>query len=137
MSDRAVDWSAVRAELDHIKSKLEPLNVDAEICGNWVWLSGNTEKHKHYLKNLGFRYSNSKEMWFYIPPSLPDTEKNGDQEYTMDDIRQRHGSKVFKNIKKLNQAHRNYAKRKINSSEVTAINTFFSKLFTLFVLVYR
>lgn len=145
MIDKAVDWAAVQAELSTIQSQLEPLNVHAEICGNWIWLSSSTEKHDKFLKNLGFRYSKNKEKWFYVPSSLPEAEKKDDKEddkeddreYTMDDIRKRHGSRIFKKMENSSHEVNRHAYRKTNRPESNTINTIFFKLFMLFASVYR
>ena len=34
---------------------LEGLNI--EICGAWVWVSGNTRTHKETLKDAGFKFA--------------------------------------------------------------------------------
>ena len=43
------------------------LGLDLEMCGSWLWVSGNTIDHKEQLKELGLRYSPNKKMWYYRP----------------------------------------------------------------------
>ena len=46
-----------------INELLKLSGVIVELCGNWVWLSGNTKEHKEALKALGCRWSQNKKMW--------------------------------------------------------------------------
>ena len=42
--------------------------VDAlhvEMCGSWIWVSGDTKSYREFLKELGFQYSANKQMWYY------------------------------------------------------------------------
>ena len=45
------------------------LALDVEVCGTWVWVSGDTRPHKEILKQNGFRWSPKKAMWYYRPES--------------------------------------------------------------------
>jgi hypothetical protein len=38
-------------------------DITIEICGNWIWLSGNTRPYREQLKEIGFFYSPKKKMW--------------------------------------------------------------------------
>ena len=45
------------------------LNIDTliiEIVGVFVWVSGDTKTHKEKLKELGYKYSSNKKMWYYV-----------------------------------------------------------------------
>jgi len=41
--------------------------LDLEICGAWLWVSGETKEHKDILKSSGFKYASKKQMWYYRP----------------------------------------------------------------------
>ena len=43
--------------------KCDGLLID--LVGNWIWLRGETFKHKEIIKSLGFRWTSSKKMWFW------------------------------------------------------------------------
>ena len=47
--------------------KLVVKGLNLEMCGSWLWVSGNTIEHKEELKELGLRYSPNKKMWYYRP----------------------------------------------------------------------
>ncbi|MFQ7785336.1 MAG: hypothetical protein ACLRHO_04850 [Ruminococcus sp.] len=43
------------AEFINIINVLTSLSdIEAEICGTWIWVSGNTKAHKEMLKELKF-----------------------------------------------------------------------------------
>jgi hypothetical protein len=39
--------------------------VIIEVCGCWIWVSGNTYLHKDIFKSAGFLWSGKKKMWYY------------------------------------------------------------------------
>ena len=63
--------------------------LEIEICGSWLWITGNTYPHRATLKGLGFGFSNSKKAWYWHKGEY---RKRGKKSYTMDDIRTLHGS---------------------------------------------
>ncbi len=36
-----------------------------ELCGSWVWVSGNTYEYKNAFKAAGFRWASKKKMWYW------------------------------------------------------------------------
>lgn len=36
-----------------------------EICGSWLWVTGNTREHKEKLKEAKFMWSKSKLAWYW------------------------------------------------------------------------
>jgi len=70
---------------------LEGLNI--EICGSWIWLSGNTYPYKAVIREAGFRWGAKKKMWFWH--SETETSNNR-KTMSMDNIRSLHGSEVIK-----------------------------------------
>ena len=42
-------------EFKNIIDKLINLNINIEICGSWVWVTGNTYSYRNILKGLKFR----------------------------------------------------------------------------------
>jgi len=72
--------------------------LEIEICGAWVWVSGETKKHKEALKKSFFRYASKKKSWYFRPEGWRSTSRGT---YSMDDIRGLYGSN------KPNQRRRN------------------------------
>jgi len=67
------------------------VGIDIEICGTWVWVSGDTKTNKDSLKAAKFRYSGSKKMWYYAPKASPKRFRG--KQFTIGEIREAHGSK--------------------------------------------
>lgn len=83
---------AIRAAIN----KIINLNVNIEICGTWIWVSGNTYNVKEELKEAGFKWCSNKKMWswhfgIYV--------KKGNKKTDMASIRYKYGSQVIKEEK--------------------------------------
>lgn len=76
-----------------INELLKLPGVIVELCGNWVWLSGNTREHKEALKALGCRWAAKKQMWYWRHDEAGRRHYRGNS--TMQDIRMKYGSQVF------------------------------------------
>jgi len=50
---------------DIINKIIHFVGVKIEICGSWVWLSGNTKTYKQEISAVGFRWSKPKTMWYW------------------------------------------------------------------------
>lgn len=70
-------------------SQIIHLDLEIEICGAWVWLSGDTKPHKDIIKAAGFKWANKKKLWFFRPA---DYKSKGRGNFSMDDIRAAHGT---------------------------------------------
>lgn len=80
-------------EFIHIIEVLTPLkDILVEICGSWVWVSGNTKEHKDILKELKFKYAHKKQAWYYHTEPY---KKKGKRELTLDEIRDMFGSHSY------------------------------------------
>lgn len=76
-----------------INELLKLPGVIVELCGNWVWLSGNTREHKEVLKSLGCRWAAQKKLWYWRHEEAGRRHYRGNK--TMQDIRSKYGSQVF------------------------------------------
>lgn len=63
--------------------------IDIEICGAWVWVSGETFKHKAVLKEASFKYASKKKSWYFRPEDWHSSSRGA---YSMDEIRDKYGS---------------------------------------------
>ena len=63
--------------------------VTAEVCGSWLWLSGNTFEYKKALKGYGFRFAGKKRQWYWRPA---DYKKKSRRVFSMEEIRLTFGS---------------------------------------------
>lgn len=72
------------------------LNLDGlviELCGSWLWISGQTMKHKDALKAAGCRWSSNKKMWYWRHEEQGRRWHKGNR--TIGEIRTKYGSQVF------------------------------------------
>lgn len=65
--------------------------IEIEICGSFIWVSGNTKPHSKVLgrNGIGCYWASKKKMWFFRPA---DYKSQGRGNMSMDDIREKHGS---------------------------------------------
>ena len=68
--------------------------LEIEICGLWVWVSGNTKEHKNILKEAGFYWASKKMMWYWRPAEAKIRRSSGIKD--MDYIRTMYGSEKIK-----------------------------------------
>lgn len=86
-------------ELHDILNKLYALNlpdIEIEVCGNWLWVGNTTKEHAPLLnrkEGIGLGWAKAKKKWFYRPS---DYTKSSRKEYSMNEIRDMHGSKIFR-----------------------------------------
>lgn len=67
-------------------------DLTIEVCGNWIWLSGDTYTYREELKKIGFFFAPKKSMWYWRPRDFKSTNKESkDMEY----IRSKYGSDVI------------------------------------------
>lgn len=67
-------------------------SLEVELCGSWLWISGNSKEVKDKLKELGCKWSANKSLWYYTDAPF---RKRG-KAWTLDQIRTTHGSKKIK-----------------------------------------
>ncbi len=68
--------------------------IEIELCGSWLWITGNTKEHKDTLKEMGFKWACKKSAWYYHrDPWIRRTRKGG---MPLDEIRMKYGSTRFK-----------------------------------------
>ena len=81
-------------ELNEVLNQLLVLEgLILEICGNWIWISGDTKQHKKALGKDGLKcfWSNPKKMWYFRPAEYKSLSRKSS---SMDKIRETYGSKT-------------------------------------------
>ena len=70
--DEKSNYSSIKydfAEDEKLREMLNKIihfnNVEIELIGAWIWVSGNTYAHKKELKTLGFKWASQKKMWYW------------------------------------------------------------------------
>ena len=60
-----------------------------EICGAWVWVSGDTKAHKEALKEAGYKWANKKKSWYFRPAQYRSRARG---QSSMEEIRVKYGT---------------------------------------------
>ncbi len=76
--------------IDHL-IKMDGLQV--ELCGSWLWITGDTYRYRAELKACGCRWSSSKKKWYWRPAESGYQGKH--KAKTMEEIRERYGSQLY------------------------------------------
>ena len=62
------DWKtseSASAFRDIIDKLIKMQGIQIELCGSWLWMTGETMKYKEQLKELGCLWSANKKAWYY------------------------------------------------------------------------
>jgi len=82
---------------DAITALLYCVGLDLEICGAWLWVSGDTRAHKDTIKAFEtesgnkFRWHSKKVKWYFAPNDFQGRRRFRGY-VDMEDIRERYGS---------------------------------------------
>lgn len=78
------------AELRDKLSKIITLEgLDIEICGSWLWITGDTKTYREIFKTLQFFWANQKKAWYF----RSDKNKSYNRKsMSLEEIRYKHGS---------------------------------------------
>ena len=81
---------------DLYKEQIEVLiklkGIKIELCGNWLWVTGDTKPIKDTLKQMKFRFSPKKIAWYFKNYTY---RKHSKRKMTLDEIRSYYGSKAY------------------------------------------
>ena len=78
--------------MDLINKLLNLPGIEIELCGSWIWVTGNTKPCRDELKKFGFRWANNKAAWYYHRDPY---RKKSKTSMSLDDIRRMYGSEKF------------------------------------------
>lgn len=78
-----IDFPEVLDQLVRLKE------LDLEMIGSWLWVSGYTWKYKDQLKELGLQYAPDKKLWYFRPA---DERSGNSNPIPIELIRQMHGT---------------------------------------------
>lgn len=85
-------------ELLH-RDKIETIahldGLEIEIIGVWLWVGGNTYKHRETLKQSGFLFAPVKKLWFFRSDEHKTRTRGEAQD--INDIRSKYGSQKIHN----------------------------------------
>lgn len=77
-------------ELNDALNAVINLRLNLELCGAWVWVTGDTKQHKETLKAAGYKWAKKKVAWYFRPADYKSYSRG---KYSLDDIRGKFGSK--------------------------------------------
>ena len=60
-----------------------------EICGAWIWVTGDTRAYKETLKQASFKWAPKKKAWHFRPEQYRSFSRG---KTTLDQIREKYGS---------------------------------------------
>lgn len=74
--------------------------ITIEVCGAWIWVSGDTKENWKILKEAGFKFSPLKKM-VYFRPQYANTRRHKRDGLSMQEIRHKYGADNIKSKKSL------------------------------------
>jgi len=77
-----------------INAVIDLEGISLEVCGSWVWVSGNTKPHKDAIKAAGGRWASKKKQWYFRPEAHATRRSRG--EWDMAKIRETFGTAEVK-----------------------------------------
>lgn len=80
-----------------ILNQVIDLNINIEIIGSWIWVSGDTYSVKETLKRLGFNWINKRKMWAWHQEEYT---KRRNSNKSLDELRSYYGSELVKEAQK-------------------------------------
>lgn len=79
-------------EFIEIVEKLSRIpGIEIELCGSWLWISGETMKNREDLKACGCRWSHPKKLWYWRHEENMCYKRTG-KDTDIDEIRAKYGS---------------------------------------------
>lgn len=85
-------------EMIFLLSKYQGLVI--ELCGVWLWVSGDTRRYRKELKALGLHYASQKQCWYI---HWDDFVKHGSRPSSMSYIRSKYGSVIIHGEQEINK----------------------------------
>lgn len=96
LDDSTINYSEEINLADHINEALNAiinLGLNIEVCGMWIWVSGDTRPYKEVLKAAGYKWASKKLMWYFAGVKT----KGSKGKWDINKIRKSHGSVSIKN----------------------------------------
>ena len=73
-------------------------NINIDIIGSWLWVSGETYPIKDELKSLGFKWSKGKSKWYFTKDVTTAKKRYGKKSY--DDLKNIYGCETVQKASK-------------------------------------
>jgi hypothetical protein len=98
--DRPLSEDEIRVEKDimEVVQRIIALKgLIIEVCGRWIWVTGETLTWKEQLKALKFSWASGKKAWYWRPNDARVFSKH---RIPLDRIRQKYGSIGFETVER-------------------------------------
>jgi curved DNA-binding protein CbpA len=83
-------------EFIDIVNKLHAIGgIVIELCGSWIWISGETKDNREALKAAKCRWSKNKKQWYWRHEEDFCRKHRSHSELEMDEIRDLYGSQIL------------------------------------------
>ncbi len=91
------DHSYSDALNEALKTVINLPNITIEICGNWIWITGNTKPHSKILgkSGAGFFWAPKKTAWYFRPDDYKSVSKGT---MSLDEIRDKYNANAIKSV---------------------------------------
>lgn len=86
-------FRSIIAELERFK------NINIDLVGEWLWVSGSTKDIKEELKKIGFRWSHDKGCWYYHTGAY--RRHSNKNLKTLEELKNWYGCEAIKHQKKI------------------------------------
>ena len=93
MEKDKTDFDTETAFRDILEKLTVLQGLTLEICGRWLWVTGETYQHRATLKETGLKWASKKLAWFWRPDDAKCFSKG---QKSLEEIRERYGSKVVR-----------------------------------------
>ena len=87
------DWENDRVLREVLAKIIHFSGIEILICGQWIWLDGNTFSYKKELKEMGFKWASQKKKWYFHTDTF---RKKSRKTLSMEDIQNYYGSTTVK-----------------------------------------
>lgn len=67
--EETVDYTVDDGFRDVINQLIHLDGLEIELCGAWLWIGGETRRHKDALKAAGCKWASKKKLWYWRPES--------------------------------------------------------------------
>lgn len=78
-----------KAYAEAIQAIINLQGINIELCGGWIWVSGDTYQHRKIFKDHGFYFASVKKQWYFRSAEY---KTNNKKSMSMPEIRRKYGS---------------------------------------------
>lgn len=89
------DWENDKALREVLEKIINFAGIEIIICGQWIWVGGNTISYKKELKEMGFKWASQKKKWYFHTDIF---RKKSRKTLSMEDIENYYGSTKVKTM---------------------------------------